>query len=310
MPRIMIAMLLTALTILSSYHGGSSEARVPDLMTVTVAFSGLMVFHQEQGRLSYEVGVLGPDVADGHEFTVGYEGVVKDRKHLPNGRSWTLKVTNSEVVPGTGPVEIGHQVRRPDNQAGQYDFSWIVDLEGSEFHGSALELKAGLLKPIIHLPDGSLYTRFKSGDLQRWQGSGTPSDFGFLPETIALGLKLKKGQVLVLKDDTSGTEVFRLPYIPNQAPYLISIKNVRHPLGEDSDFRLYYRLFPNIPKEKQYDFRRNGDSKMSAFNPAPMEMPLASRHHFSEETKSMIMIGCCAMDCSSVLLGKRTAALK
>jgi hypothetical protein len=311
--KIMIAALLTASTIFSNCNktqgptpeatpsARSAQLAPADTRKVTIWFSGLMVFHPEAGKPSYEVGILGPNVALEHEFTVRYLTVSKNRKDLPGGTRWSLEITNSSPNPPVPPYEVGHQgKRRPDDQNGQNDFSWLIDLEGSEFHGTPLDLKPGLLKPIIHLPNGSLFTQYKSVDLKRWQGqnSSGASDFGFVPETIALHLDLHPGQELVLKDTTPGAEedIFRLPYNPSPLapPYLVEIKNVRKVPHKDSDFSLYYQLFNGVAADKHFDFKANEDSgKLPPYNPLPN-----------------FLRTCCMLLCTEVLLSQRTKPLE
>jgi hypothetical protein len=260
---------------------------------VTVWFRGLMVFHPENGKPTYEVGIL---AENHHDFSVGYPGMTIP-KPLPTGPSWTLQITNSTSAPTIPPIENGHTGRRPDSAVGQNDFSWIIDFD-KDFHaGTTLNLQPGHLKPIIHLPKGKFFTQYKSMDLQRKQGPGTFSDFGFVPETIGLQLELQQGQELVLKDESSGAEVFRLPYQPPlPSPYIVWINNVRHPATEASDFGMYYDLlFPDIPQDQRYDFRRNTSAnQMYPYNPDP----------------TWTVRTCCQMACTALLLSQRKDALQ
>jgi hypothetical protein len=305
---VFLALALTASTMVSSSEETQASAAAPSVnkTIVTVSFSGLMVFHKENGKSNYEVGILSPEVAQDHTFTVKCNGVPKERRQLPDGRSWTLEITNAQSISEVRPTERGHAARRPDNREGQHDFSWIVDLESSEFHGRSLNLKPGLLTPIIHLPNVGLYTKYKSIDLRRGQGSDASTDFGFVAETIALDVELHEGQNLVLRDDVSGREVFRLAYDHSHASYVVSLNNIREVPGEDSDFRIYYKLFNNVPELQQFDFYRNESSKLMAFNPSPMAMTLARGHHSRNDP----MPTCCGLLCDGILLGKRTKPLE
>jgi hypothetical protein len=170
--------------------------------TVTVTFEGLMVFDRST-KGGYEVGILKP-VAKGHEFTVNWGEGKKGRADLPPDTRWILDVENWQDLPGNSqPWERGHKVRRPDDLIGQYDFSWIIDLEGREFHTHPLNLDPGHLSPIIYLPHGVLSTKSKSIDLRRSKGGAGSSKFGFVPEAIALSFDLEVNQALVLKTDDS-----------------------------------------------------------------------------------------------------------
>ena len=313
MKKVMIVVFLAAVAIFSNCSRiqgtrlsdssllRTAEPAPPDTTAVTVFFSGLMVFHREDGKPNYEVGIVRPEVARDHKFSVRVDS---DTIHnLPEGTSWILEITNSPQTPNIPPVEVGHGgKRRPDNINGQFDFSWLIDLESPEFHNKELDLKPGLLWPIIHLPNGRLYTRYKSVDLKRSQGTGTASDFGFVPETIALQVELHQGQELVLKDaKPDGKEAFRLKYHPPSSPhsgYSVYITNLRPHSRRDSDFALYYQLFNGIDKEDQYDFKPHTDTKEHPHNSFPGYVP---GHVF--ET-------CCAMACTEVLLGTRKNPLE
>jgi hypothetical protein len=250
-----------------------------------------MVFHPEDGKPSYEVGIL---KANGHDFSVAGSGCRKCNA-LPHGTRWTLAIMNRTPQAPIPPVAKRHP-RRPDDPKVEYDFDWIVDLEGDEFHQGELSLEQGHLQPIIHLPYGEFYTQYKSLDLQRRQGkNGKFVDFGFVPEVTGLTLELLEGQELTLKDDDSGTEILKLPDPSAHPPYIIWIQNVRHPPMEASDFRMYYQLFPDVPRNKQFDFQANKTAnRLYPLNPDP----------------SYLARTCCQMACTAVLLSQRKAPLQ
>lgn len=309
----MIAALVFALTIVSSCTGNqtptplrsgdSEKTAVAGIKTVRVSFSGLMVLHREEKGPGYELGILVPSAAQGHVFSVTQDGVPIT---LSNGGRWTLSIVNAPPMnTHIGPVEVGHPnsaqpVRKPDHAKGLYDFSWIIDFESAEFHGKELDLQAGLMKPIMHLPNVALYSLNKSIDLKRGQGTGAMNPFGFVTETMAMNIELHQGEELVLKDEDTSTKLLGIPFASGQAPSDVKIKNVRPVPSMASDFKMYYKLFPKVDTKDQFDFDEN--SKDLPYNPTEIRA-------FAERDQHL-KVSCCGMDCSLILLGKRTAALK
>ena len=322
MLRIMMAALIVALTILSSCTGSQtpnsnrppdSEKAVSGITTVTVSFSGLMVLHKEKEGDGYEVGVVARDFSGGHLFSVIHNGQPVPLPSPNNfGQNWTLSITHwTPPVGAEPPANVGHPPgetpkRHPDHIEGQNDFSWIVDLEGTEFHGRELPLRTGRLKPIIHLPNLRLYTLYKSIDLDRQQGTLPLAHFGFVAETIAMQAQLQQGQELVLTDNDKNVVVARVPYSSHQIPQRLQIENVKHPAPDVSDFRLYYTLFENVSDDEQFDFAKGYTEPTLPLNPLPHRSFLA---HERMAEKNRIPPTCCGMDCSVVLLGKRKEPL-
>lgn len=148
---------------------GSPRAATANPASVTILLSGLMVLHKDEAKGTYEVGIVPSAAPHKHEFTIRVDDE-KDPKVLPANRGLTIEITNSTP---TAPNEEkkGHAGRRPDDINGQYDFDWVVDLE-TDFHKRELTLKKDKLYPIIHLPNGTIKTKYKSIDLQRNQGGG------------------------------------------------------------------------------------------------------------------------------------------
>ncbi len=265
-----------------------SKALASDSTLGTIVLSGLMVLHQDQSKGTYEVGVI-PATDHGHEFNITVNG--SKPKTLPPGRNLTIEVTNSAPTASI-PEAKGHAgKRRPDDKNGAYDFDWVIDLEGKEFHDGVLDLTPGVLNPIIHLPNGRLYTKFKSSDLQRRQGAGRWADFGFVPEGLAIDLPLNKDQKLVVKND-SGAEAVLLEY-PWPSNPTVKIANILPTPSNASDFHLFYdKLFPKVAKEKRFDFYAKEKNYEVPYNPFPSTQK-----------------GCCLMECSTPLLSRRTAPL-
>ena len=307
MSKIIAFAIVTTLTLIPITPGLSSSPTnpPPNEMEVMVLFSGLMVFHKKQAGDSYEVGILSQQYSPGHDFCIQRLGAHPFcRPSLPDGAKWSFTLDHE---PGGPPIKVGHNNRRrPDDAAGQYDFDWIIDLEA--LHGKELTLNEGRLQPIITLPKVKLFTKYKSYDLVYWQGKKPqkpqkPSLFGFAAEAIGFVISLKQGESLTLKDDVNNQEILKVSYKPpppiGSNNELITISNVRHTQGMDSDFWLYYQLFANVDVDQQFDFYRNEEPQgvETAFNQVPeYSLPVSKT--------------CCMLDCTSILLGTRTNDLK
>lgn len=267
-----------------------SEALAQAPVEVEILFSGLMVFQEEGDRSGYKVGVLRP--IDGkHNFTVDVDSTNMTHLLPKTENSWTIEIAGSSETSPIEPVEKNRpKKRRPDEEGHQHDFGWIIDLQ-NEFHPD-IELlpTTERLYPIIHLPNGKFSTKYKSYDLMRWQGDNKKDaeKFGFVPETIALTLKLLPDQQLVLKNDADDKYLLRLVSKPH-GHHSVAIKNVTYPYGNMSDFHHYYELFKDFPEDKKYHFETNDDNGYEPLNPFPGHART-----------------CCMMACTAVLLVKRT----
>ncbi len=289
MSRIIALLVLTTLTLLPNRGAAtSSSGAPPDDMEVQIHFSGLMVFHFNKNTQSFEVGVLSEDDSHHHEFCIQRKGAAHPlcRTDLPKGKRWTLSVVPAPgaarprfATPGAELMRIGHKGRRPDDERGQYDFDWIVDLEGPEFHDKALTLQPGHLVPIIQLPKAPLFTAYKSEDFLRWKGETKPANpelFGFVSETTGMTLRLRPGERVLLSEDGTGEEILSVAYAPpspvGRSDEVITIANIRPSNKDDgsSDFGMYYKLFKDISTNDQYDFDLNPDkNRPRAKNPLP-----------------------------------------
>ena len=305
MSRIIAVLVLTTFILLPNPGVATSSPDGPDEMEVQIQFSGLMVFHFNKVTQSYEVGVLSAADSHDHEFCIQRKGAAHPlcRPDLPKGKRWTLSVIPASgsaqpraATPPAEVIKVGHKGRRPDDDAGQYDFDWIVDLEGPEFHNQPLNLQPGHLVPIIQLPKAALFTAYKSEDFIRWKGKRTqdnPELFGFVSETTAMTLKLKAGEKVVLSEDGTGEEIFSVSYAPpspvGRSDEVITIANIRPSNKDkgDSDFGMYYNLFKGVAADQQFDFDLNPDkNRPRAKNPLPGYRT------------------CCHLRCTSVFLSR------
>lgn len=305
----MSSLVSVSLALCCSTLGGGSPSRKNDLKpvetkpitmessTIEITFEGLMIFHKEAGN-RYEIGILKPEVAPGHKFQI-----LVDEKPIDLTRykvkSWILEITGRPGSKGPTLRNVGHNnTRLMDSQVGQYDFSWSVDLESKEFHGHELKLRPNKLWPIIHLPDGDFYTKYKSPFLDRKQDGGAFSRFGFVAETTALEINLQQGEELVLKESNTGPEgvILRLGY--DSHPHTVDIHN--SPIGSvssgPSHFKMYYQLFTGVAESQKFDFRFNPETPApaSAFNPYPV--------------LHIAWVG--SLPCGAALLGTRTTPLE
>jgi hypothetical protein len=237
----------------------------PPPRTVEITFDGLMVFHKSGNY--YEVGI--PDNAaiheTGHQFSIAVTPDPGTRPKLDKarltylkglGNNWLLEVDGSSQGnrQGITEKEKGHDHKRlTDSEEGQWDFSWMMDLESREFHGHKLDLIPGNLRPIIHLSTGDLYTKYKSEKLRRQHGEKAQfTDFGFVTETVGLKIELQDGEYVVLRVSGEGEdgEAFRV----NSG--VVAIENSSNHLSAastgPSHFQLYYGLFSD--KTKRFDF--------------------------------------------------------
>jgi len=207
---------------LNAVEKGIKQPSVRNTTAVEVALEGLMVLHKKAGN-HYEVGILKPEIAHDHVFRIWIDNEELDLKEYPRDKTWALEVvkpSGGSSGPGMRLRERGHRGRLDDSRTGETDFSWAVDLEGREFHNRLLRLRPGNLKPIIQLPDGELWTKYRAPMLQRKLGNGTYSDFGFVTETTALSFNLRPGEKLRLK--IANKVIRELPYGPDS--YSIKIR--------------------------------------------------------------------------------------
>jgi len=341
---IALALLVVSLTLVSAscnreqptpsanQNSSQSSAAAAQEMEVTILFSGLMVLNRKSDG-NFEMGILGDgDVQKEHKFCVRQASASKvicqdDMKEMGTGWSFTVKDQTGSSTPSATPIpspylggEGPRPKRRPDDEAGQYDFNWIIHFDGPEFHGDEpLELDKGHLNPIIQLPKGQFFTRHKSYDLIRKKGDNEEpaGAFGFVAETTGLYLTLKRGQELLLLDQ-NGEKILSVPYAPphpnGSNSEIISFTNVRPYPSKESDFYLYYNLFRNEKfknKSNRYDFYRNENQYPcpDRGNKDPCYPHNMVPHDENAEHKAGFRT-CCAIDCTKIYLSRSGRALE
>ncbi len=343
MTKVIALALISALTLFA--NSGNPPSTPPDQeLEVLVLFSGLMVFHERYDTKTYEVGILDQALSEGHEFCVqrlggprvcrqtakeaGQKDSLQDPKYLPTGTKWRILVINQATgmqIPSAGTT-VGpaqKKQRRPDVEGGQFDFSWIIDLDGEGFHEKPLELIEGKLKPIIQLPKGEMFTKYKSLDFVRWQGRKPtkPPAFGFAAETIGFRIKLKAGEELVLQEEDDPSKPRTITSVPYVKPSpvggeseVLTISNTRYPQHDTSDFHMYYKLFRGINESEQFDFDENKTEPCDPphdMNPCKAQNPAPRRKTKDEKSKDQpIKDTCCGLVCTQVRLVNRKEDLK
>ena len=347
MSKIVAITILSALTLLPMQEAPKPARDVPAAheMEVMVLFAGLMVFN-DPGTGAYQVGILNKDNSTDHDFCVQQLGAsricrptVRDMKaekqdkkakkkhdytYLPDGKNWVFSVDNAPP-PNESPVGMHiKQKRRPDVEGEQFDFSWIIDLDGQYFHGKRLKLKADQFQPIIQLPKVQLFTKYKSPDFVRWQGTKPlphqppPPAFGFAAECVGFRVFLKRGEVLTLKQVDVGKEevITKIPYVPPSpvgGDYeVLYIYNTRYPQHEASDFGMYYQLFERgeVQARERYDFAENeihpcespGQPPCKPLNPAPKKIRATVDKATKKKKDPDDIRTCCDLVCTPIRL--------
>lgn len=93
----------------------------------------------------------------------GVPRVIKLQTTLKHAQARRMEI--DLIVPGVVTPSVtrkGHDQpidRSKPLEANKDYFKWIIDLENEEMHNTALQLKAGVLKPVMHIPTGEFYTK-------------------------------------------------------------------------------------------------------------------------------------------------------
>lgn len=282
------------------YNGNTSP--------ITILFEGLMVFCKNEANDRYEFGVLAPDVAVDHEFKIAIDSGPADEPPIDVeyykrlGNIWTMDVVDIDsgsIKKNFDKVENGHEGRLIDTPTGQYDFSWVMDLESDEFHRGPLHLQRGKLTPIIHLTSGIFFTKYKSIALNRRLGAGEFSAFGFVAETLGVDIVLQPNEELVFRVANAGEQgvIFRLR---DSAQVIIGNTPIPHDEHTDqgpTHFQHYYKLFPKISDGEKFEL---GPAGVRPARPINVHPKFENEH----------LRTCCGMVCGKVLLSRRKTPLE
>ena len=225
--------------------------------SLKIVFRGLMVFHSDQARQYFEVGIL---KAPEHEFRV------QVLENSPDGVS-----SFSLPLEQTGPDVWSLEFPRPtsgvsfyqngsfDRKSGvgdEKDFRWLVDLRSKEFYDHELQADSDQLGIVLRLSSGKFYTNKRTPPLMRKKGNSAFEYFGWAAQEVATDVFLGEGD-MVLKSEKAGTELLRLKQKPDST-YEIIIENApipqEHMISSANHFQYYYQLL-GIPKDEWYDFK-------------------------------------------------------
>lgn len=286
--------------------------------SIKVTLDGMMVLHQDRRQGDYEVGILGrverhsfkisvrPDPRTGHgELRLRREEIERFKQL---GNTWALEVVDARTgAPRKGISAVADApLSRHDPNSDLQELGWAIDLESGEFHGRVLDLRPGLLMPILRLSNGRLYTACKTDGVDLLQPQHEPRRFGYVAETVALGIDMRPGEELVLRVNDAGEEgvIFRIPYNP-EFPYRVSLRNTadgQH--GEEtSHFRYYYDLFTDVPEPERFGLQLTKPTDESP-NPCVSMRPSEHGNHGGKEIRTVN-----PYLCGGILLGTREEPL-
>ena len=235
--------------------------------TLTIAFSGLMIFHEDKKNNLMEIGILRQEIHVPRILTMtnGVLARVLDLRTKPElndvaNRTWVLEVSN--------PVKAGIRIHtqggvfdrrtHPDER----DFRWTMDFEGSDFYDKELDkMMTEKLMPVLQIPHGEFYTKLKSEPLGRRADGGAKETFGAIAGVTGLDIEIDGGSVS-LKVKNTDADIFRFkrPNQPLAGNTIFEIANTPpdvflHPVHgheEHDHFQFYYDLFTreNIPRPR------------------------------------------------------------
>lgn len=166
-------------------------------LTLTLGFRGLMVFNfgGEENQRYLEIGFL---PAQGHVLRIN---TIKDSKMAKppdlldalvntTSRDWRLDIQGEDR--GVTTRTQGETFARLTHAFAE-DFRWMVDIEGDDFHGDLTgKLKTDMLKPLLRIPSGELYTIVKTPTLERKRENDAAfTEFGSLGAVVGCDIKLE-----------------------------------------------------------------------------------------------------------------------
>jgi hypothetical protein len=229
---------------------------MPQGTTVTVRFTGLLVFCFDKRRNICQVGV--------HSSTDDHELRLRLIKRGPDPESeseQTLTLSHAQIrqlselwldVEGGPTAErtaerfiIGNLNETPTDPR---DYRWIVDME--DLHRHPLRLKEGVLRPIVYVTTGLFYTAelssepylaipvARTGTKRR---RALARSLGRIADVVGANIQLiHPNQALVLKTGRNGPELLRLKREEGVA-YEVTVENGDTPQAPPgNDFDYYY----------------------------------------------------------------------
>jgi hypothetical protein len=245
--------------------------------TVMITMEGLMMLHFYKPGKYYELGVYGQ--AHCHQFTVCLDGTLCQLPPAsPPGsyRSWVLSMvpgTGNTAIPPIASVDGNHRDRFDKTIAAEYDLSWIIDLEGCEFHNTVLSVNKEMLSPIIQLTTGQLSVSCKTFDVNKLQGGVDQGTFGYVSEVLMLEIPVQMNDQVVLTalgdGKPSGIPDFKVFHTtgPNHKVSILNTSDKQRAVIDrarkdeiqpgDLDFQshlcMYYQVIEGVAVQDQYD---------------------------------------------------------
>jgi hypothetical protein len=226
--------------------------------TLTIYFSGLLVFCFDKQRKYCQVGALSKD----HELRLH---LVK-RGRDPESRSeQTLTIPHDlirqssdlwlDVEGEPSPKKTAEPFiagRRDEPPTDPRDFRWVVDLEGEHFYNRPLKARRGVLKPILAITAGLFYSARLTSDSylalpdfpERDRGATkAQGELGQVAAYVAADLCLCPKQAFVLRAGRAGSELLRLEG-EEGATYELVVNNLdKTEATVGRDFGYYYEAF-------------------------------------------------------------------
>jgi hypothetical protein len=220
---------------------------VPQNSTVTMRFTGLLVFCFDKLRKCCQIGALskndhelrfrlvkrGPDPESESERTLTIpHDLISQSSDL-----WLDVEGEPSPKQQTAEPFIAGDLNEPPSDP--QDFRRVIDLEGEHFYNRPLKVRRGVLRPILFVAKGLFYTATLTSDFYRTTPAG--HSLGQMAEYVGANFYLTHpNQALVLRAGRNGSELLRLNR-EEGTTYEITVENgdtPRAPAG--SDFHYYY----------------------------------------------------------------------
>jgi hypothetical protein len=232
---------------------------VPQNCTLTIYFSGLLVFCFDKQRQYCQIGALNKD---DHELRLHF---VKRWRDSESRSEQTLPISHDLIRQSSDlwldvegepfPKQTAEPFiagRRDEPPTDPRDFRWVVDLEGDCFYNRPLKARSGVLKPIIVITTGLFYSARLTSDSYlalpdfpvRDRGATKASgELGQVAAYIGADLCLHPKQALVLRAGRAGSELLRLER-EEGVTYELAVNNLdKTEATVGRDFDHYYEAF-------------------------------------------------------------------
>ncbi len=236
---------------------------------VRVKFDGLIAFcFRRRDDHSCEMGMV---QADDHEPLLNITVIHRNGTRSPHTTNRRLKPEDAITIRATDPVDEGAltfpldltgEFDRLTNLPDPEDFRWIMNLQGQDFHGSALRPIQGatgqaLLRPKITVTEGICYTLEKTeGQFARITSRDDPRPIPIGKIADAMGVDIRchagaQGQKeVVIQIGTDQITLNRNNFAEVGLRYFVEITNLCRSPGaggktcpDESDFPKYYNSF-------------------------------------------------------------------